>query len=440
MYNKVTMKSAIHDSGAGGIREMLRARIPPSILPYIPLVIIALLLIIKPYYLFPTHGDLDFHLVRAREIMIDPFQGLIWDYLVYHPMGRPLGHPPLLHVILAGFWTLGGVRFAHSIMCMLQILLTVFTASFVASRWYGERAGLIAGALVLASPRPDTLSVIMPAAYIPVLLVLTVYLLSENRLSAAVTGTLALWTHFIALITVVPAVLADGVRRNLRVLLLLLPSFILWGAYFLTSRGAPSEPVNGGYFSIGWLVFLILLYFGVPGIYLVKGRREFRPLVAYILIVLLAEVIFDDLSRGLQYVALPLAVVGGYTGSRLLENPSGAVRLVTGILIVSSAAVFTEQLLLTDIGWSDIDIPFENRYYPLKEYLDTHTGPHDVVWASSSVADKVAWMTGRRVSNGHYGPPPGFRETLHEVNIYDENGMFVVRDLKNRTVAVINPL
>lgn len=64
----------------------------------------------------------------------------------------------------------------------------------------------------------------MPAAYIPVLVVLTVYLLGEDRLSAAVTGTLALWTHFIALITVVPAVMADGIRRNLRVIAALTPS------------------------------------------------------------------------------------------------------------------------------------------------------------------------------------------------------------------------
>ncbi|QEF95235.1 hypothetical protein FVF72_08785 [Methanothermobacter sp. KEPCO-1] len=427
------MKSAIPEDDRRGFPGY----IPDWILPYIPLIIIAVLLILKPYYLFPTHGDIDFHLVRAREIMIEPLKGLIWDYMVYYPPGRPLGHPPLLHVILASLWTLGGVRFAHSIMCMLQILLTVFTASFVASRWYGERAGFIAGALVLASPRPDTLSVIMPAAYIPVLLVLTVYLLSEDRLSAAVTGTLALWTHFIALITVVPAVLADGVRRNLRVLLLLLPSFILWWAYFLTARGAPSEPVNGGYFSIGWLVFLILLYFGVPGFYLVRGRREFRPLMAYILIVLLAEVLFDDISRGLQYVALPLAIVGGYTGSRLLDNPSGAVRLVTGILIISSATVFVEQLLLTDIGWSDVDIPFENRYYPLKEYIDTHTSPDDVVWASGSVADKVAWMTGRRVSNGRYGPPPGFQETFQDLNIYEENGKFIINNKDNETIQII---
>ncbi|ADL58527.1 hypothetical protein ISG34_04605 [Methanothermobacter marburgensis] len=433
------MRSSMPHSGVRGAVERVKGFIPGIAVPYIPLIIIGMLLIIKPYYLFPTHGDLDFHLVRAREIMINPSYGLLWDYLVYYPMGRPLGHPPLLHVILAGLWVLGGVRFAHSIMCILQILITIFTTSWVASRWYGRRAGLIAGTLVLASPRPDTLSVIMPAAYIPVLMVLTVYLLSEDRLSAAVTGTLALWTHFIALITVVPAVLADGVRRNLKVLLLLLPSFILWWAYFLTARGAPSEPVNGGYFSIGWLVFLILLYFGVPGLYLIRGRREFRPLVAYILTVLIAEILFDDVSRGLQYVALPLAVVGGYTGSRLIDNPSGAVRLVTGILIISSATVFVEQLLLTDIWWSDADIPFENRYYPLKEYIDIHTSPDDAVWASGSVADKVAWMTGRRVSNGRYGPPPGFRETHQDINIYSEDGGFVVRDKKNSTVAVIDP-
>lgn len=157
-------------------------------------------------------------------------------------------------------------------------------------------------------------------------------------------------------------------------------------------------------------------------------------------VVLAAEFLFDDISRGLQYVALPLAVVGGYAGSRMLENSSGAVKLVTVILIISSATLFTEQLLLTDMRWSDTVIPFENHYHPLREYIETHTGPDEVVWASSSIADKVAWMTGRRVSSGHYGPPPGFRETHQRINIYDENGKFVVRDEKNRTVDVIYPL
>lgn len=423
-----------------GIINRLQERIPEGIVPFIPLIIVAFLLILKPYYLFPTHGDLDFHLVRAREILMDPIQGLFWDYLVYYPQGRPLGHPPLIQAVIAGLWMYGGLRFAHSIMCMAQILVTVFTASWVASRWYGRQAGLIAGALVLASPRPDTLSVIMPAAYIPVLVVLTVYLLGEDRLSAAVTGTLALWTHFIALTTVVPAVMADGIRRNLRVIAALLPSLILWWAYFLSFRGAPQEASTGGYLSVTWLVFMVLLYFGIPGLYLVRERREFRPLLVYMVVVLAAEFLFDDISRGLQYVALPLAVVGGYAGSRMLENSSGVVKLVTVVLIISSATVFTEQLLLTDMRWSDTVIPFENHYHPLKEYIETHTGPDEVVWASSSIADKVAWMTGRRVSSGHYGPPPGFRETHQRINIYDENGKFVVRDEKNRTVDVIYPL
>lgn len=30
-----------------------------------PLIIIAVLLILKPHYLFPAHGEIDFHLVRA---------------------------------------------------------------------------------------------------------------------------------------------------------------------------------------------------------------------------------------------------------------------------------------------------------------------------------------------------------------------------------------
>lgn len=86
-------------------------------------------------------GDTDFHLIRAREILINPFYGIYWDYLTYYPVGRALWHPPLFHTVFAFLWYLVGVRFANTIFVLTQIILTIIIASLIGKREYGVMAG-----------------------------------------------------------------------------------------------------------------------------------------------------------------------------------------------------------------------------------------------------------------------------------------------------------
>jgi hypothetical protein len=53
-------------------------------------------------------------------------------------------------------------------------------------------------------------------------------------------------------------------------------------------------------------------------------------------------------------------------------------------------------------GWDALEIPFEGEYAPLKEYIENNTSPDEILWTDRELAEKVAWMTGRRVSNGLY--------------------------------------
>jgi|GEM_PF-676723 len=410
------------------------------ILPYIPLVVVAFILILNPYYLFPTHGDLDFHLVRAREIIDDPIHGLLWDYMVYYPAGRPLWHQPLIHILMASLWWIGGVRFMHSIMCILQILLTVLTASWVSSKFYGERAGFIAGMLVLAAPRPDTLSVVMPATFVPIFTVLTIYSLSRSKLKLSfITSLMAISTHIMGLL-VLPVILADGIKKNRNLIIAISPLIIFWIIYFAVYGPSSSGNLSSGFQGLELVneLSLIPIISGTIGLWFIRKRKEFKPIVAYIAGILILQLYFD-VSRALQYVVLPLAITGSYFFNQLINRSPASFKIIILLLVILSSSAFLAPLILIDTSWADMSTPFENRYYPLKEYIDTHTSPDDVVWASGSVADKVAWMTGRRVSNGRYGPPPGFQETFQDVNVYEENRRFVVRDLENRTVDVIDP-
>ncbi len=205
------------------------------LLPFVPLIITFVLLILKPYYIFPTESDLDFHLVRARDILENPNVGIFWNYLVYYPQGSALWHPPLFHLLYASLWWVGGVRFAHSFLCVLQILLTVGVASWIANKEYGIIAGFFSGMFALAAPLPDTLLVSMPATYIPILTVLTIYLLPKDKIKAFFTSFLGLWIHIIGLIVFIPLFLVDGYkkRKNLKMIALLLPSWFFWVGYFI---------------------------------------------------------------------------------------------------------------------------------------------------------------------------------------------------------------
>jgi len=116
-----------------------------KIIPFIPLFSVLILLLLKPYYLSLGGGDTDFHLIRAREILLNPFYGIYWDYLVYYPLGRALWHPPLFHSVFAFLWYLGGLKFANTIFVLFQILITVFIASWIGKKEYGIMAGFFAG-------------------------------------------------------------------------------------------------------------------------------------------------------------------------------------------------------------------------------------------------------------------------------------------------------
>ena len=160
--------------------------------------------------------------------------GLFWNYLTYYPLGRAIWHPPLFHSIFAGLWYIGGVRFAYSIFCITQILTTVGIASWFANRYYGTVAGLFAGILALAAPRADILPVIMPAAYIPILVILTIHFLPKHKIKAFITSLIGIWTHLVGLFIFVPLFLIQDYknRDNRKMVLLLLPSIIFWAAYW----------------------------------------------------------------------------------------------------------------------------------------------------------------------------------------------------------------
>ncbi|KUK72991.1 hypothetical protein [Methanobacterium sp. 42_16] len=438
------------------------------LIPFTPLIAVFIVLILRPYFLFPVGGDTDFHLARAQEILQNPFWGLFWDNITYYPMGRPVWHQPLFNAVYAGLWYLAGVRFAHSFLCVFQVLLTVGVASWFANREYGIFAGYFAGLFSLAMPAPSTLTAAIPAAYIPILAVLTIYYIPHDKKKAFLASLVGLWTHMVALFCFIPLYLVDNYRdkTNLKIIALLLPSWLFWAVYWVYFK---DRLVTGGIFytlthlklvpphpgSYAFLIFLAVFVLGIIGLYLLynSNYRQFKLFTTYIVIVIFFSFFgFNgDFLRGFQFAALPMAILAGFAVERGYKNlSSNRNRLLSSLFLLLMVFISMMGVVIFfsylpnqhGKGWDALETPFEGEYAPLKDYIENSTSANQVVWTERELSEKVAWMTGRSVSNGlysdnTYGGTRGFVDQHQKINIYKSDGYVTVRDLNNNTIAQI---
>jgi hypothetical protein len=438
------------------------------LIPFTPLIVVAIVLLLRPYYLFPVGGDTEFHLARAREILENPIGGLLWDNITYYPMGRPVWHQPLFNAVYAFLWFLGGVRFAQSFLCLFQVLLTIGVASWFAKNEYGILAGYFAGIFALSVPAPSTMIAAIPATYVPIMAMITIYYIPKDKKKAFIASLIGLWTHMVALVSYIPLFLVDNYRdkTNLKIIALLLPSWIFWVGYWIYFK---DRLVTGGIFytfthikylstnptSPAFLIFSVVLILGLVGLYLLYSYnyRQFKLITTYMVFVVIFSMFgFNgDFLRGLQFIALPIAILAGFLVERgykyLYKNYSriiSSVFLMVMVVVSMMGAVVFFSYLPDQYGkgWDSLEIPFEGQYAPLKDYIENNTSPGEVLWTERELAEKVAWMTGRSVSNGlypdnTYGGTRGFVDQHQDINIYQDEGYISINDLNNNTLTRI---
>lgn len=110
---------------------------------------LALLLASLPDYW--ADNDLGYHISLARQYAIHG--AYWWDHINWAPSGRPDLQGPLLHLAVGGVGRLLGGRgddyvLAFSLLAVAQWSAAVFTAFYFAKRLAGERAALVAVALL----------------------------------------------------------------------------------------------------------------------------------------------------------------------------------------------------------------------------------------------------------------------------------------------------
>ncbi|OEC84689.1 MULTISPECIES: hypothetical protein [Methanobacterium] len=440
--------------------------IPNKLIPFTPLIIIFAVILIKPYYLFPNAGDTDFHLAKAHDILLNPLLGLFWDNLTYYPLGRPVWHQPLIDTVYALMWGLGGVRFAHSFMCVLQLMLTVGVATWIANKEYGIFAGYFAGIFALLGPLQYTLIIAIPATYIPIFAMLTIYYLPKDKKKAFIMALLGLWTHMIALVSFLPLFFVDNYKdkRNLKIIALLLPSIIFWAGYWIYFSNrmitlgtfysvTHLNTIFGTTEIIGSIYSFLLVYtLGSIGLYLLLkiNKKQFELILTYVTTVIVFSFFGfqGDYLRGFQFATLPMAILSGLTVQKGYEyvshnyKPIFSSILILMFLLLSmvGAVIFFAQLPNQQgKGWEALNYPFEGDYAPLKDYIEQNTGGNDVIWTESKLAEKIAWMTGRKISNGkyvggEYGTIVGFEGQHQKINIYESQGIILVKNINNVTI------
>lgn len=180
----------------------------------------------------------------------------------------------------------------------------------------------------------------MPAGFVPILAVLTIYYMSKDKRKALITSLLGLWTHMMSLACFIPLFLVDNYRdkTNLKIIAVLLPSWLFWVGYWVYFR---DRVVNLGLFYsithpnflsvdptiLSFYVQISIFFLGIIGFYFLfkSNYQQFKLFLTYTSIVIIFSFFgFNgDFLRGFQFAALPMAILSALAVQRGYEYLAG---------------------------------------------------------------------------------------------------------------------
>ncbi|WP_169032742.1 hypothetical protein [Methanobacterium subterraneum] len=137
-----------------------------------------------------------------------------------------------------------------------------------------------------------------------------------------------------------------------------------------------------------------------------------------------------------------MAIMAGLAVSKLYEIIkikkkflSNYFVLILVLLSILGVAPFFPIVENTHANWDNIPI---NGYVELSDYITDNSDQSEIIWADPSSADKIVWLTGRRVSNGRYSAPKNFVEEHQKINSYTINNTFYINNENNETIKKID--
>lgn len=278
----------------------------------------------------------------------------------------------------------------------------------------------------------------------------------QNSKKAAITALIGLWTHMISIVIFPLLFLSNKKGRNYlknwKTSLPIIFSVIFWLGYWIyfTGQPGPLNAVSPSLATHSWTNLfgaIILLFFGVPGLLILYREKkvEFNLFFVYIITIMFLQFLIGDISRGLQYAALPLAILSGLSIQRIYNYVShnyqkkftALFMVMIFIPVILGISNFLIFFVSHNYDWNEVDIPYENNYSALGTYITSTIDKNDVIWANNSISYKIAWMTGRPVSNKGMEYPDDPQNTHQNVNIYVHSDYFQIKDKNNISVTQI---
>ena len=323
-------------------------------LPALAALCIALIPTMKYYW--PMGWDIIYHVQYAQ--VYTQYGFTLSDPQLNAPYGRKMAYLPLFHLIIAGIGSSLNVDYFQVARFMQPLLAVsiVLSVSYVASKFYGELAGLGAGFLILSSflagriilPLPENLALI----FIPLSVFLYYRSLKNENLKNAFFGgilfIIVILTHqgatLCLLLTIVAITILEllvyrniGVLKNFTIFFLALILTIILGIVYLQITNpallhnfvghgitsvtgmSTSLPINRplGLFSyLGNLGILVLIFSLIGGMSILKKiqkknikRKDLIILVWIVTMILLSNAYLFGINvisyRVLIYLLIP---------------------------------------------------------------------------------------------------------------------------------------
>lgn len=288
------------------------------------------------------------------------------DYLLNAPAGKTIGYPPLFHILLIilSFVSNTNLIDASRILQVILFVCNVFVVCLIAREIYDEKVGFFSGILLISSfmvtrmflPIPETLALIF------FMFSVLFYYKAFNELNykysilAAVCSLLTLFTHFstfiyLMVLLFVLMIVNTIILRNFDAIeyyaYVIIPIFFMslfaLVALFLLNTSILTQILSGvislmnnpfdlfmGQVAMGLeryvkCIGLIPLIFSIVGLYFSFKNREYL----FVSFWALTAFIFTNLHwfgipvytfRLLIYLLIPMALLGGYGFSKLLES------------------------------------------------------------------------------------------------------------------------
>lgn len=338
-------------------------------LPALAALCIALIPTMKYYW--PMGWDIIYHVQYAQ--VYTQYGFTLSDPQLNAPYGRKMAYLPLFHLIIAGIGSSLNVDYFQVARFMQPLLAVsiVLSVSYVASKFYGELAGLGAGFLILSSflagriilPLPENLALI----FIPLSVFLYYQSLKNENLKNAFFGgilfIIVILTHqgatLCLLLTIVAITILEllvyrniGVLKNFTIFFLALILTIILGIVYLQITNpallhnfvghgitsvtgmSTSLPINRplGLFSyLGNLGILVLIFSLIGGMSILKKiqkknikRKDLIILVWIVTMILLSNAYLFGINvisyRVLIYLLIPLSILGGHGLSMVYQR------------------------------------------------------------------------------------------------------------------------